>query len=86
LGSCQPVGALLFGLSSSFVALPEIAKDYPYDLVRDFVSIGFVCAQPMAIAVPVSLGINTLGELIDYTKNGPARSTSRRPAAVASRI
>ena len=43
---------LLFALSSSFVALPEIAKDYPYDLVRDFVSIGFVCEQPMAIAVP----------------------------------
>ena len=51
---------LLFALSSSFVALPEIAKDYPYDLVRDFVSIGFVCEQPMAIAVPPSLGVNTL--------------------------
>src|SRR6267154_1453612 len=62
---------LLFALSSSFVALPEIAKDYPYDLVRDFVSIGFVCEQPMAIAVPVSLGINTLGELIDYAKKRP---------------
>jgi hypothetical protein len=73
LGSCQPVGALLFGLSSSFVALPEIAKDYPYDLVRDFVSIGFVCEQPMAIAVPVSLGISTLGELIDYAKKRPGQ-------------
>jgi tripartite-type tricarboxylate transporter receptor subunit TctC len=62
---------LLFGLSSSFVALPEIAKDYPYDLVRDFVSIGFVCEQPMAIAVPPSLGVGTLGELIDYVKKRP---------------
>ena len=62
---------LLFALSSSFVALPEIAKDYPYDLVRDFVSIGFVCEQPMAIAVPTSLGVNTLGELIDYVKKRP---------------
>ena len=62
---------LLFALSSSFVALPEIAKDYPYDLVRDFVSIGFVCEQPMAIAVPASLGVNTLGELIDYVKKRP---------------
>src|SRR4051794_5007502 len=62
---------LLFALSSSFVALPEIAKDYPYDLVRDFVSIGFVCEQPMAIAVPPSLGVNTLGELIDYVKKRP---------------
>jgi len=62
---------LLFALSSSFVALPEIAKDYPYDLVRDFVSIGFVCEQPMAIAVPPSLGVNTLGELINYVKKRP---------------
>src|SRR3954467_5151162 len=62
---------LLFALSSSFVALPEIAKDYPYDLVRDFVSIGFVCEQPMAIAVPTSLGVSTLGELIDYVKKRP---------------
>src|SRR5262249_42838491 len=39
-GAASPDGyTLLFALSSSFVALPEIAKDYPYDLVRDFVSI-----------------------------------------------
>ncbi len=62
---------LLFGLSSSFVALPEIAKGFPYDLVRDFVSIGYVCEQPMAIAVPPSLGVNTLGELIEYVKKRP---------------
>src|ERR1041385_7324900 len=73
-GSSTPDGhTLLFGLSSSFVALPEIAKDYPYDLARDFVSIGFVCEQPMAIAVPASLGINTLSELIDYTKKRPGQ-------------
>src|SRR5262249_60934941 len=60
-------------LSSSFVALPEIAKDYPYDLVRDFVSIGFVCEQPMAIAVPSTLGVASLGELIDYVKKRPGQ-------------
>ena len=71
-GSSPPDGyTLLFALSSSFVALPEIAKDYPYDLVRDFVSIGFVCEQPMAVAVPPSLGVNTLGELIDHVKKRP---------------
>jgi tripartite-type tricarboxylate transporter receptor subunit TctC len=62
---------LLFALSSSFVALPEIAKDYPYDLVRDFISIGFVCEQPMAVAVPPKLGVNTLAELIEYVKKRP---------------
>jgi tripartite-type tricarboxylate transporter receptor subunit TctC len=71
-GTSAPDGyTLLHALSSSFVALPEIASGYPYDLVRDFVSIGFICEQPMAIAVPPSLGINTLGELIDYVKKRP---------------
>ncbi len=73
-GTSPPDGyTLLFALSSTFVALPEIAKDYPYDLVRDFVSIGFVCEQPMAIAVPASLGMSTLGELIEYVKKRPGQ-------------
>ncbi len=73
-GTSPPDGyTLLFALSSSFVSLPEIAKSYPYDLVRDFVSIGFVCEQPMAVAVASSLGINTLGELIDYVKKRPGQ-------------
>jgi tripartite-type tricarboxylate transporter receptor subunit TctC len=68
-GTAPPDGyALLFALSSTFVALPEIDKDFPYDLLRDFVSIGFVCEQPMAIAMPPSLGINTLGKLVEHTK------------------
>ena len=73
-GTSPPDGyTLLFALSSSFVALPEIAKGFPYDLVRDFVSIGFVCEQPMAVAVPTKLGINTLAELIDYAKKRPGQ-------------
>ena len=62
---------LLHALSSSFVALPEVASSFPYDLVRDFVSIGFICEQPMAFAVPPELGVNTLQEFIDYVKKNP---------------
>jgi tripartite-type tricarboxylate transporter receptor subunit TctC len=73
-GASPPDGyTLMFGLSSSFVALPEIAKTFPYDLLRDFVSIGFVCEQPMAVAVPASLGINSLKELIDHVKQRPGQ-------------
>ena len=64
---------LLHALSSSFVALPEIASSFPYDLVRDFVPIGFICEQPMAIALPASLGINTLGEFVDHVKRNPGQ-------------
>jgi tripartite-type tricarboxylate transporter receptor subunit TctC len=73
-GTSPPDGyTLLHALSSSFVALPEIAANYPYDLVRDFVSIGFICEQPMAIAVPPELGVNTLGEFIEYVRKRPGQ-------------
>ena len=65
--------SVLFAMSSSFVALPEVTKGFPYDLGRDFVPIGFVCEQPMAIAVPASLGVNTLGEFIAYARQRPGQ-------------
>jgi tripartite-type tricarboxylate transporter receptor subunit TctC len=68
-GTAPPDGhSVLFAMSSSFVALPEVTKDFPYDLGRDFVPIGFVCEQPMAIAVSAALGVNTLGEFIAYAR------------------
>jgi tripartite-type tricarboxylate transporter receptor subunit TctC len=73
-GSAPPDGyTLMHALSSSFVALPEVASGFPYDLVRDFVSIGFICEQPMAFAVPPELGINTMAEFIDYVKKRPGQ-------------
>ncbi len=73
-GTAPPDGySLLFALSSSFVALPEIAKGFPYDLGRDFVPIGFVCEQPMAVAVPVSLGVNTFAEFLDFVRKRPGQ-------------
>jgi tripartite-type tricarboxylate transporter receptor subunit TctC len=65
---------LLFALSSNFVSLPEIAKDYPYDVVRDFVSIGFICEQPVALGVPPSLGVNSFSELLSYVRSHPGRT------------
>src|SRR5262245_63404139 len=80
-GAASPDGyTLLFALSSSFVALPEIAKNYPYDLVQDFVSICFVCEQPMAIAVQPSLGIRTLVELIEYVGKRPGQVNGPVPS------
>jgi tripartite-type tricarboxylate transporter receptor subunit TctC len=65
---------LLFALSSNFVSLPEITKDYPFDVVRDFVSIGFVCEQPIALGVSPALGVSSLAELLDYVRSHPAQT------------
>lgn len=62
---------LLFAQSSTFVALPEIQASFPYDLLRDFVPIGFVGEQPIAMAVAPGLGVSTLKEFIDLAKAKP---------------
>ena len=62
---------LYMALASNFIALPELQKNFPVDLVRDFVPIGFVGEQPLGIAVMPALGVNTLPELIALLKSKP---------------
>jgi tripartite-type tricarboxylate transporter receptor subunit TctC len=59
---------LYMALSSNFVALPELQKNFPVDLVRDFVPIGYVGTHPMLIAASSELGVNTLPEFIALAK------------------
>lgn len=71
-GSAAPDGyTLIFALSSSFVALPEIQASFPYDLLRDFVPIGFIGEQPIALAVSPKLGVDTLSGFIALAKAKP---------------
>jgi tripartite-type tricarboxylate transporter receptor subunit TctC len=62
---------LYMGLASNFIALPELQKNFPVDVLRDFVPIGFVGEQPLAIGVAPSLGVGTLPELIALLKSRP---------------
>lgn len=71
-GTSPPDGyTLLFAQSSTFVALPEIQASFPFDLLRDFVPIGFVGEQPIAMAVQPTLGVSTLAEFIALAKQKP---------------
>ena len=62
---------LYMSLASNFVALPELQKNFPVDLVNDFVPIGFVGEHPLVIAAAPSLGVSTLPELIALLKSRP---------------
>jgi tripartite-type tricarboxylate transporter receptor subunit TctC len=62
---------LYMSLASNFIALPELQKGFPVDVLRDFVPIGFVGEQPLGIAVAPALGVGTLAELIALLKNKP---------------
>ena len=60
--------SLYMALASNFIALPELQTNFPVDVVRDFVPIGYVGEHPMVIAVSAELGVNTLPELIALAK------------------
>jgi tripartite-type tricarboxylate transporter receptor subunit TctC len=62
-------GSTLFlGVSSTFVALPVLQPNLPFDVGRDFVPIGFVGEQPMVIAADPTLGVSSLKDLIALAK------------------
>ena len=46
-------------------------SNFPVDVVRDFVPIGFVGEHPLVIAAAPALGVNTLPELIALLKSKP---------------
>jgi tripartite-type tricarboxylate transporter receptor subunit TctC len=59
---------LYMSLASNYIALPELQKNFPVDVIRDFVPVGFVGGHPMVVAVSADLGPRTLPELIDLAK------------------
>jgi tripartite-type tricarboxylate transporter receptor subunit TctC len=59
---------LYMSLSSNFIALPALHQNFPVDLVRDFVPIGYVGDHPMVVAASHDLGVGTLAELIALAK------------------
>jgi tripartite-type tricarboxylate transporter receptor subunit TctC len=62
---------LFFGISSTFVALPVLQPNLPFDIGRDFVPIGFVGEQPMVVAADPALGISSLKELVALARQRP---------------
>jgi tripartite-type tricarboxylate transporter receptor subunit TctC len=67
-----PDGYTLYvALGSTFVILPEIHHNLPFDLDRDLAPVGIVGAQPFVIAISPKLGVNTLGELVALSKKRP---------------
>jgi tripartite-type tricarboxylate transporter receptor subunit TctC len=59
---------LYMALATNFIALPELQKNFPVDVLRDFVPVGYVGDHPMVVAASKDLGINTLPELIALAK------------------
>jgi tripartite-type tricarboxylate transporter receptor subunit TctC len=59
---------LYMSLASNYIALPELRTNFPEDVVRELVPVGFVGAHPMVIAARHDLGIKTLPQFIALAK------------------
>ena len=65
VASTPPDGHTLYmSLATNYIGLPELQANFPIDVVRDFVPIGFVGGHPMVVAASADLGVGTLPELI----------------------
>jgi tripartite-type tricarboxylate transporter receptor subunit TctC len=56
--------SLYMAVASNFIALPELQANFPVDVVRDFVPIGFIGEHPLVVAASASLGVATLPEFV----------------------
>jgi tripartite-type tricarboxylate transporter receptor subunit TctC len=69
VAASQPDGhSLYMALASNFIALPELQANFPVDVVRDFVPIGYIGEHPMVIAASSALAVTTLPEFIALAK------------------
>ena len=61
----------LFGTNSAYAAVPNMRKEPPYDVLKDFTPVTTVAKLSFAFAVEASRPINNLAELKDYLKKKP---------------
>src|SRR5262245_2822254 len=72
VSSATPDGHTFYmALATNFIALPELQKSFPVDVLHDFAPVGFIGEQPIMIGAAPSLGIGTLPELIALFKQRP---------------
>lgn len=57
--------------ASTYTVLPVMQEKLPFDLDRDFVPIGLVGEQPIAVAVTPTLPVNSLPELLELARKTP---------------
>jgi tripartite-type tricarboxylate transporter receptor subunit TctC len=69
--SAAPDGyTLLMAVASTYIVLPESQSHLPFN-VNEFVPIGFVGEVPIGFAVSPGLPVNSLAELIEFSKRQP---------------
>ena len=66
-------GYTLLATVGSHYAMPFLARNVPYDPVRDFTPVSILGKAPQSLLVNASVPAKTVAELIDYVKKNPGR-------------
>ena len=70
-----PDGYTLFSATSgTMVIAPAVYSKLPYDPLKSFTHIGIMALSPLVLVVDASRGINSIGELVAYTRANPEKS------------
>jgi len=73
VAKAPPDGYTLLGVAFPFGSNPSIYKHLPYDTVADFTPLIFAGKTPNLLVVKPSLPINSIKDLLDYTKANPGK-------------
>ncbi|GAA4326903.1 tripartite tricarboxylate transporter substrate binding protein [Pigmentiphaga soli] len=68
----KPDGYTLLMVPATHVISPAVNKHMKYDTERDFTPINLVATGGFVLVVPTALPVNSVQELIDYSKKQPA--------------
>ena len=80
--AAEPDGYTLYiPTITTFVIMPELQRDLPIDMNRDFVHIGFVAETPMMFGISPAMAIGSLSSSSLSPGNAPA-ACSMRPTAM----
>ena len=65
--------AILTGNSATHGTNQTLYPNLPYDPIKDFAPVGMIGYVPLTLSVDTRLGINTLAELVAYSKQHPGK-------------
>jgi len=70
-----PDGYTLFtATTGTMVISPAVVSKMPYDPLKSFTAVGIAVEYPMTLVVDAQRGINSIAELVAYTKANPDKS------------
>src|SRR5690606_10872902 len=80
----EPDGATILLHSGAIATEPAIKSDLPYDSTKDLAAVTTVVRGPFALLVSNALPVNTVEELLAYTKATPGKVNFGTPGVGTS--